>query len=89
MPASIVQPGFQNSSDNSQIAQRCDNYGNVTVQEFNGRYAELARRGQLFHAQLPAAGQAIVLAATTGGHPTIWNHEYLHRRSHRFLLDRH
>jgi hypothetical protein len=44
----------------------------ITIQPIGGKYAELAARGQLFNFSVKTAA-ALTLAATTGGHPTIWN----------------
>jgi hypothetical protein len=59
--------------DNTQVSPKSDQYGNTTIQEFGGRYAELIRRSCMFMYNLPAAGQALLLSATTGLVPTIWN----------------
>lgn len=66
-----VQVGPQQVNDGIIVNERADNYGNTTVQQFNGKYAELARRGQLFLYSTPA--QALLLSATTGNVATIWN----------------
>jgi hypothetical protein len=67
-----VQVGFQQANDGGVINQRGDNFGSTVVTQFNGKYAELARRGQLINFSV-AAGAALLLSATTGNHPTIWN----------------
>jgi hypothetical protein len=69
-----VQIGSQSGNDGSVVNQRGDNYGSTVVQQFNGKYAELARRGQLFMASSAVGGLAILLTTTNGGGlPTLWN----------------
>jgi hypothetical protein len=67
------QVGFEQSADGQPINVRLGNFGQQMVQQTNGKYAEMARRGQLFLYSTPAAGQAFITTATTGGFPTIWN----------------
>jgi hypothetical protein len=67
-----LQPGPQAAPDNSIINQRGDNYGSQVVQQFNGKFAEVARRGQCFNFSVAAAA-AILLTNTTANGPTIWN----------------
>jgi hypothetical protein len=74
MAYSSVTPGPPIvTPDNTQVIPKSDNWGNTLVQAFGGRYAEAVRRGIMFEYNLPAAGQAIVIAAAGGGIPTIWN----------------
>ena len=72
MAISALQVGNQIASDGGAVNQRGDNYGNTMNQQFNGKYAELTRRGQLFHCNVGTAA-AYLLSATTGNCPTIWN----------------
>ncbi len=72
MPNQVVV-GPQAANDSSSINQRGDNYGSTVVQDYNGRYAELVRRGQVYVASTAAAGIAILVSATTGNVPTLWN----------------
>ena len=72
MAVSQLQIGTQLANDGGIVVQRADNYGNTMNQQFNGKYAELARRGQLFHCNVGTAA-AYLLSATTGNCPTIWN----------------
>jgi hypothetical protein len=69
--ASQIQIGPQTASDSQVANARGGNFGEQIVQQFGGKYAELARRGQLFIYTAPA--QAQLLSATTGGVPTLWN----------------
>jgi hypothetical protein len=71
-PVHTLATGPQNVSDNQMIAQRGDNYGAAIVQELNGKYAEAVRRGEMFVYTVTTAA-ALLLSATTGNHPTIWN----------------
>jgi hypothetical protein len=74
MAFNTVTPGPADVTlDNTQVSPKSDQYGNTTIQEFGGRYAELVRRGCMFMYNIPAGGQALLLAATTGNCPTIWN----------------
>jgi hypothetical protein len=69
-----VQIGNQFGNDGTVVNQRGDNYGSTMVQEFNGKYAEVIRRGQMFIASSAAAGVAILITSTNGGgQPTLWN----------------
>jgi hypothetical protein len=69
-----VGPALGPFNDNSIQNGRADNYGDQIVQEYNGRYAELARRGQLYWANMAAGGVAINIAATNPtAAPLIWN----------------
>lgn len=70
--ANQIQIGPMQGNDGGVMNQRGDNFGSTVVQQFNGKYAELARRGQLFNFSV-TTGAALLLPATTGNHPTIWN----------------
>jgi hypothetical protein len=72
MPLMNLQVGPQPVQDNTPANQRGDNNGCEMVQEFNGRYAEVTRRGQKFNFSVGAAA-AILLTNTTANGPTIWN----------------
>lgn len=39
----------------------------------HGKYYDVARKGRLFVASSLTAGIALIVAATTGNHPTLWN----------------
>ena len=73
MPTQQLQVGDTYAQDGSLVNQRGDNFGNECVQQFNGKYAELAHTGQMFVYSNAAAGIALIISATPGGHPTIWN----------------
>lgn len=45
----------------------------LLMNQAHGPYASAARRGRLFLATSAQAGIALIVAATTGGHPTLWN----------------
>lgn len=68
-----IQAGPQVAIDGQPTNQRGDNFGSAITQDFNGRYAELVRRGQVYVASTAAAGIAILVSATTGNVPTLWN----------------
>ena len=67
--------GRQSSADgNSPFdADRVTNEGGLVVAQLNGKYAEQARRGRLYYGSSASAGIAIIVPATGGGHPTLWN----------------
>ena len=66
-----LQAGVVNVGDGQVVNQRGGNFGETIVQQLDGKYAELSRRGQLWLCTTPA--QTILVPATTGGMPTIWN----------------
>jgi hypothetical protein len=72
MATTQLQVGAQTVNDGGLANQRGDNYGCEVVQELNGRYAEVTRRGQKFNFSVAAAA-AILLTNTTANGPTIWN----------------
>ena len=43
------------------------------AQPEHGKYYEAARKGRLFNAASLTAGIALIVSATTGNHPTLWN----------------
>jgi hypothetical protein len=45
----------------------------LLVDELHGRNFNAALRGQLFVASTASAGIALIVPATTGNHPTLWN----------------
>ena len=49
--------------------------GSLPIYDKHGRYYDAARRGRLFVATSATGGIALIVAATTGGHPTLWNPE--------------
>jgi len=58
--------------DGSDVPLVFDVNGALKVQQFGGKYSELARRGLLFNYSVKTAA-AHLLSATTGNVPTIWN----------------
>jgi hypothetical protein len=65
--------GPQRAADGDEATVRVGSSGEIIVQDLNGRYAEQAQRGNVFIYSTPAAGIALIVAAMTGGHPTLWN----------------
>lgn len=47
--------------------------GAAVVTNLHGKYYEQASRGRAFYGSSASAGIAIIVPATTGGHPTLWN----------------
>ena len=72
MAASQRQVGPQIAPDGSLVNAAGDRYGATLIQNLGGIYAELARRNQLFMFSTPTAA-ALLVSATTGNCPTIWN----------------
>jgi hypothetical protein len=67
--------GPQNITDgfNANLGMRAARDGSFVVQESHGKWAEQASRGVVYHATTLTAGIALIVAATTGNHPTLWN----------------
>ena len=66
-----LQVGYSQALDGQVMNQRGGSFGETIVQQYNGKYAEAAHRGLTFVYNTP--GQALLLSATTGNVPTIWN----------------
>lgn len=45
----------------------------AVVQDAHGKYVEQSTRGRAFFGVGASAGIALIVPATTGGHPTLWN----------------
>ncbi len=56
---------------NSPQTIRLGNQGEIITGEMSGKYFEQTLRGNTF--LYGVASQALLLSATTGGHPTVWN----------------
>jgi hypothetical protein len=68
--AGIVGP--QNvANGNLTTPLRQDNYGSLVTSDINGVYGEQALQGNAY--VYTTASQALLLSATTGGHPTVIN----------------
>lgn len=67
--------GPQNITDgfNANLGMRAARDGSFVVQESHGKWTEQVSRGNVYHATTLTAGVAIIVAATTGNHPTLWN----------------
>ena len=65
--------GPQNAGDGSDPVVRQGSTGELIVQDLNGRFYEQAVRGNVFIYNSVATGIALIVSATTGGHPTIFN----------------
>lgn len=57
----------------SEDAKRVTPDGALVVSEAHGRYAEQNIKGRVFTGCSATGGIAIIQAANTGGHPTLWN----------------
>lgn len=67
----IVGPLY--GTDGSLVLNRASKDGAAVVTELHGKYYEQASRGRLFYGMSASAGIALIVAATTGGHPTLFN----------------
>lgn len=65
--------GPQRTADGDESTVRLGSSGEIIVQDLNGKYAEQAQRGNVFVYSTAAAGLALIVSATTGNHPTLWN----------------
>jgi hypothetical protein len=65
-----VQQLFHGDGEETTLSM--DYNGSQKVIQMGGKYSELARRGLLFNATVKTAA-AILLSATTGNVPSIWN----------------
>jgi hypothetical protein len=52
---------------------RAQRDGSLIVAESHGKWYEAASRGTIYHATTLTAGIALIVSATTGNHPTLWN----------------
>lgn len=73
MPAKIV--GEQNYSTGltGDDADRTSRLGAKVITNLHGRFAEQNVRGRVYTGSSASTGIAIIVPATTGGHPTLWN----------------
>ena len=67
--------GVNQMADGNQAAAltRYGRDGSLIVSETHGKYYEAASRGNMYHADVGTAGIALIVAAVTGNHPTLWN----------------
>jgi hypothetical protein len=74
MPDVNLRVGAQSLPDSaSPIVWRAGRMGDGIVSELHGKYYEQNARGNVFKGLSASGGIALLLPATTGGHPTIWN----------------
>ncbi len=73
MPAQFV--GLRNDPDGvtGNDADRTTRDGAKVVAQAHGQYLESALRGRIYTGSCASAGIIPLVAATTGGHPTLWN----------------
>ena len=69
----FVGPSIINDGLQGNLGVRASRDSSQIVQESHGKWAEQASRGNVFHATTLTGGIAIIVAATTGNHPTLWN----------------
>lgn len=68
-----VGPSILNDGLQPNFGIRAARDSSLVVQESHGKWTEQVSRGNVFHATTLTAGVAIIVAATTGNHPTLWN----------------
>lgn len=67
-------PNPQNNPDGQITTNaRSARMGDVIVSELHGKYAEQSSRGRGYFGVSASTGIALIVPATTGGHPTLWN----------------
>lgn len=73
MPAQNI--GLRNDNDglSPSDAIRVARDGSQVVTQSHGRYYEQTSRGRIYTGNSASAGIALIVPATTGGHPTLWN----------------
>ncbi len=64
---------YQDGVVQSGQSFRAQRDGSLIVSESHGKYYEGLSRGLIYKATTLTAGIALILAATTGNHPTLWN----------------
>lgn len=62
---------FTDGIDNAPL--RGGSEGQAVVSELHGKYTESMLRGNVFYGATASAGIALIVPATTGNHPTLWN----------------
>ena len=68
-----VGPSILNDGLQPNLGVRSARDSSLVVQESHGKWTEQVSRGNVYHATTLTAGVAIIVAATTGNHPTLWN----------------
>jgi hypothetical protein len=58
---------------NSTATRRFGRQNDLIVSELHGKYYEQNVRGNVFKGLSASTGIALIVPATTGGHPTLWN----------------
>jgi hypothetical protein len=57
----------------STVTARSGRMGDLIVSELHGKYYEQSSRGRAFFGTSASTGIALIVPATTGGHPTLFN----------------
>ena len=71
--AGFVGPGNYGDGVAPNQSARFGRDGSLAMQETHGKWYEQLSRGNMFHATTLTAGIALIVAATSGNHPTLWN----------------
>lgn len=73
MSQTFNQVGPLTGADGSQLQQRAGRDGGTVVTELHGKYYEQTSRGNVYTGRSASGGIAILVPATGGGHPTLFN----------------
>ena len=73
--AGAIGPQYIADGIQPNLGLRATRDGSLALQETHGKYAEAASRGLVFHGVVGTAGIALIVSATTGNHPSLWNYQ--------------
>lgn len=73
MPPQFVGPRNDADGLTGNDADRTSRVGGKVVTQLHGKYLEQAIRQRLYTGVSASGGIALIVPATTGGHPTLWN----------------
>lgn len=69
----LVGPQTNPDYSNVPVTARGGRSGETVVTQLHGKYYEQASRGNIYVGSSASTGIALLVPATTGGHPTLWN----------------
>lgn len=73
MTALVGLVGTQTKSDGTEGYVRLSKGGQLITSDLHGKYYEQTARGNVYLGRSASTGIAIIVPATGGGHPTLWN----------------
>lgn len=71
--AQFVGPQSSADGPSQYTSDRTDRMGAAVVTNLHGKYYEQASRQRVYFGSSASTGIALIVPATTGGHPTLWN----------------